>query len=137
MAFSELEIKRIQKLADSFLEKRRPPAHLRKELDLGYHIDGNSIVIFEIRPVWNNPERTIEEPVAKTTYVKKSDIWKVYWQRADLKWHGYDPDPEVNREILVGSLMRSEFCLFGITGVQWPVHVCTKFLFSVPFFLTD
>ncbi|NLY74895.1 MAG: DUF3024 domain-containing protein [Firmicutes bacterium] len=95
MAFSELEIKRIQKLADSFLEKRRPPVHLRKELDLGYRIDGNSIVIFEIRPLWNNPEKIIEVPVAKTTYVKKNDVWKIYWQRADLKWHGYKPDPEV------------------------------------------
>jgi len=95
MAFSELEIKRIQKLADSFLEKRRPPVHLRKELDLGYRIDGNSILIFEISPLWNNPEKIIEVPVAKTTYVKKNDVWKIYWQRADLKWHGYKPDPEV------------------------------------------
>ncbi len=96
MAFSELEIKSIQKLAYSFLEKRRPPIHLRKELDLGYHIDGNSIVIFEIRPVWNNPEKTIEKPVAKATYIKKNNIWKLYWQRADLKWHSYELNPEVN-----------------------------------------
>jgi len=33
--------------------------------------------------------------VAKTTYVKKSGLWKVYWQRADMKWHSYDPMPEV------------------------------------------
>ena len=23
-------------------------------------------------------------------------MWKAYWQRADLKWHRYDPDPEVD-----------------------------------------
>jgi hypothetical protein len=23
------------------------------------------------------------------------DHWKVYWQRADLKWHGYQPVPAV------------------------------------------
>lgn len=113
MAFSEFEIKKIQKLADSFLEKRRPPAHLRKELDVGYHIDGNSIVIFEIRPLWNNPERTIEEPVAKGTYVKKNDIWKVYWQRADLKWHGYEPNPEVKTlEEFFRIVDEDEFCCF-------------------------
>ena len=22
--------------------------------------------------------------------------WKLYWQRADLKWHGYKPKTEVN-----------------------------------------
>jgi len=21
-------------------------------------------------------------------------IWKIYWKRADLKWHRYDPHPE-------------------------------------------
>ena len=34
--------------------------------------------------------------VIKTTYVKKTGIWKVYWQRADLKWHSYSPIPEVD-----------------------------------------
>ncbi|HEX7712408.1 MAG TPA: DUF3024 domain-containing protein [Bacillota bacterium] len=95
MAFSEIELKRIEKLAKSFLDKRRPPVHIRKELDIGYCIDGNSIVVFEIRPLWNNPEKTIEEPVAKATYIKKNDVWKIYWQRSDLKWHGYEADPEV------------------------------------------
>jgi len=113
MAFSELDIKRIQKLTDSFLEKRRPPAHLRKELDVGYHIDGNSIIIFEIRPLWNNPEKTIEEPVAKATYIKKNDIWKIYWQRADLKWHGYDPDPKVKTlDEFFRIVDEDEFCCF-------------------------
>lgn len=41
------------------------------------------------------PEKIIEEPVAKATYIKKNDVWKIYWQRADLKWHGHEADPEV------------------------------------------
>ena len=45
--------------------------------------------------MWDRPDEMIEEMVAKTTYVKKNGIWKVYWQRADLKWHGYEPVPEV------------------------------------------
>lgn len=27
--------------------------------------------------------------------MKSRDTWLVYWQRADLKWHKYDPMPEV------------------------------------------
>jgi len=46
--------------------------------------------------LWNNPKEKIEEPVAKVTYLKSQNLWKVYWQRADLKWHRYDPDPEVD-----------------------------------------
>lgn len=33
--------------------------------------------------------------VAKATYVRSRDHWRVYWQRADLRWHRYDPAPEV------------------------------------------
>lgn len=33
----------------------------------------------------------VEIPVAKTTFVKKSGEWEIYWQRADLTWHRYDP----------------------------------------------
>ncbi|MGE5581421.1 MAG: DUF3024 domain-containing protein [Bacillota bacterium] len=113
MAFSELEIKKIERLAQSFLDKRRPPVHLRKELDLGFRIDGNSIIIFEIRPFWKEPGKTIEVPVAKSTYIKKSDIWKVYWQRADLKWHGYEPDPEVKTlEEFFKIVDEDEYCCF-------------------------
>jgi Protein of unknown function (DUF3024). len=113
MAFTEIELKRIEKLAQAFLDKRRPPVHLRKELDLGYRVDGNSIIIFEIRPSRNNAEKTIENPVAKAMYIKKSNIWKVYWQRADLKWHGYEPDPEVNAlEEFFKIVDEDEYCCF-------------------------
>jgi hypothetical protein len=113
MAFTEIELKKIEKLAQSFLDKRRPPVHLRKESDLGYRIDGNSIIIFEIRPFWKNPENTIEGPVAKATYIKKSDLWKIYWQRADLKWHGYELEPEVDTlEEFLKIVDEDECCCF-------------------------
>lgn len=31
----------------------------------------------------------MEEPVAKTTFVQTQNHWKVYWMRADFKWHSY------------------------------------------------
>ena len=96
MALTEFERKRIDNLASVFIEKRRPPAHIRDQLDLGYRISGQSLELFEIRPVWNDPREKIEEPVAKATFVKKTNTWKVYWQRQDLRWHRYDPDPEVD-----------------------------------------
>lgn len=36
----------------------------------------------------------IEEPAAKATYVRKTDRWKIYWHRADMKWHAYPPHSE-------------------------------------------
>lgn len=62
---------------------------------------GQSVEIFEIRPVWRgDPGGTREHPVAKATYVKSRGIWRVLWQRADLKWHCYEPKAEVSKELL-------------------------------------
>ncbi|MGD2143327.1 MAG: DUF3024 domain-containing protein [Anaerolineae bacterium] len=96
MAFSESELRKHEAVLDAFLEKRRPPEHLRDKLDVDYRIHRQSIVIFERRAAWNRPGETIETPVAKTTYVRTQNEWRVYWQRSDLKWHGYEPRPEVD-----------------------------------------
>jgi hypothetical protein len=50
-----------------------------------------SFEIYTIRPQWDKPENLIEEPVAKATFVKTKKMWKLYWMRADLKWHSYQP----------------------------------------------
>jgi hypothetical protein len=115
MALSEFEIRKCEKAIAAFMKKRRPPAHIRKELDLGYRIKNQSIEIFEIRPEWRNPENTIEIPVAKSTFVKTQGIWRVYWQRRDLKWHRYDPDSEVGSvEEFLAVVDRDEYaCFFG------------------------
>ena len=95
MSFSEFEIKRFEKEISEFMDKLRPLVHIRNEVDLGFRLDGQSVEIFEIRAVWNNPEKKMEEPVAKATYVKCKNLWKVYWMKSDLKWHKYEPEFEV------------------------------------------
>ena len=91
MAFSEMETKRYEKQVTAFVEKRRPPEHIREQVDIGFRIKGHSVEIFEIRPAFLDPKVKTESPVAKATYVRTQGVWKVYWQRRDLKWHGYDP----------------------------------------------
>ncbi len=115
MPFSEFEQKRLQKQIERFVERNRPSADIRDEVDLSYRVDGQSVEIFEIRPLWNDPKEKIEEPVAKATYVKSRKLWKVYWQRADLKWHRYDPDPEVDTiDEFLEVVVRDDFaCFFG------------------------
>ena len=96
MELSEFEIKRCERELDKFLLAKRPPAHIRKELDYGYRIEKQSVILFEIRPEWRNPKNILEFPFAKSTYVKTSGNWKIYWQRQDLKWHSYEPMPFVH-----------------------------------------
>ena len=115
MAISEFEIKRCKRELDKFMEAKRPPAHIRKELDFGYSIENQSVELFEIRPEWRSPENIMHLPFAKATYVKTQNIWKIYWQRQDLKWHSYEPIPEVQyfEEFLKVVSEDAHACFFG------------------------
>ncbi|MGQ0665577.1 MAG: DUF3024 domain-containing protein [Nitrospiraceae bacterium] len=97
MAFSELELKRIEQTVGEFCKKRSPP-HLKDKLRLEYLVKGQDVVIFERRPRWDNPKEWIESPVAKLKFVRSANKWRLYWQRADLKWHEY-PGPSSSDRI--------------------------------------
>ncbi len=90
MFFSELELQRIERDVGALCE-RRSPAHIRDKLRHDYKIEGQSVILFEVRPQWNDPSKYLELPYAKITYVKSRKIWKLYWHRADLTFHRYDP----------------------------------------------
>lgn len=115
MAFNDIERKRAEKTVAAFVEKRRPPPHIRPQLDLGFRVQGQSVEIFEIRPAWRSPGETMESPVAKATFVKTQRAWKVYWRRADLKWHAYPPAPLVEslEEFLLLVDKDEHACFFG------------------------
>ena len=74
-----------------------------------------SVELFEVRPVWDNPSQKMESPVAKATYVKTQDLWRIYWMRADLKWHSYPPTPEVDTLDAFLTLVAEDkhACFFG------------------------
>ena len=113
MAISEFEIKRYEKIVNQYIDKHRPPEHLRDQVDLAFRIEGQSVFIFEVREVWNRPGEKMESPIAKATFVKKKKSWKIYWQRADLKWHRYEPTPEVKTiEEFLTVVEEDDYCCF-------------------------
>lgn len=115
MAISEFEIKRIEKLVGQFVERKRPAGHMRNKLDISFRISGQSFEIYEIRPQWNDPTKKIEGPIAKAIYVKSEKKWKLYWMRADLKWHSYKPFPTSNslEKVLEVIEQDSHHCFWG------------------------
>ncbi|WP_394150939.1 DUF3024 domain-containing protein [Vibrio maritimus] len=113
MALSEIEVKRVEKAANKFMANRRPPEHIRSQLDIGWRLDSQSIYIFEIRPVWNNPSDVQKLDIAKATFVRTQGVWKVYWMRQDLKWHAYEPDSRVkSADQFFEVVDKDEFCCF-------------------------
>jgi len=100
MAIDTLQTLEVIEAMENFISSIRPPDDIREKLDIAYKIEGQSIIIFEIRPQWNKPSIFLEHPVAKTTFVKTKNLWKVLWMRADQNWHGYTPKPFV--KIIIG-----------------------------------
>jgi Protein of unknown function (DUF3024) len=92
-ALTDIEVKRCKEALATSLVRRRPPAHIRPQLDISYRISGQSIEIFEVRPHWIHKDRKHESPVAKATYVRTQKHWRIFWMRRDLKWHSYEPQP--------------------------------------------
>ena len=78
-----------------WLLENRPPEEIRSKLDVSWRLEKQSIFIFEIRPDWLDPDIIKNSDIAKATYVKSYNKWKIYWKRADLKWHSYNPLPYV------------------------------------------
>jgi hypothetical protein len=115
MSLSEFEIKKVQKAVNKFLDKRRPPASIRHELDFGWRLDKHSFFLFETRPIWNNPSEYQDLDCIKATFVRTQSIWKIYWMRRDLKWHSYEPCSEVGTiEQVIDILDEDQYgCFFG------------------------
>ncbi len=92
MAFTDFERAVNLKAIEWFLNKRRPPEHIRPQLDIGYAIVGYTVDLYEIRPDWQNQTTSRHTPIARIKFVRTRAEWRLYWMRRDLKWHGYEPD---------------------------------------------
>lgn len=114
MAFSEIELHKIKKVIGSFCEKRSP-AHIRDQLRVEYKIQNQDIIISEIRPQWNDPKKQVESPFAKLKFVRSRNHWKLYWHRADMKWHIYEPlDSSKDLSELANEIDTDQYgCFFG------------------------
>lgn len=96
MALTEFEAARVEMLVEAFLDRRRLPPELREKLDFGYRLEDRAVEIFEIRPDYRDKSVIVEGPVARAVYLQRTKEWRVYWHRADQKWHLYEPKSSVN-----------------------------------------
>lgn len=87
----------IIEIMEQYLSKVRPEPEIRHKIDLNYEIDGQSVILNEIRPAYKNPQKILVSGYAKATYVKSKNCWKIYWKRADNKWHPYDEQLTVRK----------------------------------------
>lgn len=79
-----------------FLVVVRPPEEDRDELDIAYKIEGQSIIIFELRPQWNKPKTITQYPFAMATYIKAENLWKVFYMSENSNWEVYKQKASVS-----------------------------------------
>ena len=105
----------VESMIRQFVEELRPPADIRAELDIGYTYENQTLEIGELRPRWDKPQLKTITPVAKATFIKSRDIWKVYWKRASGKWDPYTPKPEVKHLDAFFKLLKEDkhHCFWG------------------------
>jgi hypothetical protein len=91
MAFSIEDLGDIDLTIGQWCLDKVPP-ELKKQVDHDYEVDGQSVTIFEVRPLWQGqPNQTTRRPFAKFRYVKSSELWHIYWVRQTGKWESYEP----------------------------------------------
>lgn len=116
MAFTKEEVaNHLETLEKEFWSKRRPPVEIRNEIREGQVFEEQSIVLFFERSAFQRPGEFIEESIAKITYVRTRDVWELYWERADMKFHRYEPCPETGSlsEALAVIHEDAHCCFFG------------------------
>lgn len=99
-----------------YIESIRPDKpEIRKEIDFGYSYDGKIIILYEIRPVWKNPEEIQHMEFAKIRYYKSRQEWNLYWMRASGKWELYEPFPKATHLYeIIKVIEEDEYaCFFG------------------------
>lgn len=96
MAILDFTLEQAKTLTDKLIQRRRPPVEARDQVDLAFRLEDQSIVVYEIREIWNQPGEMQEVNIAKAVFVRSRKVWKIQWQRASGKWNSYEPLPEVN-----------------------------------------
>lgn len=94
MTFDAATHRNVEHNVAAYVERTRPPALCRAELDIGFRVVGQSIELFEIQPVSGQPNPVVHMSIAKATYVRTRDVWQLDWAGRDQKWHRYAPLPE-------------------------------------------
>ncbi len=99
-----------------YVESLRPEnPEIREQVDIGYSYDGKVVLLFEIRPDWQDPTKKQQLDFAKIRYYKSRKEWNLYWMRASGNWEIYKPFPASNYLDKIIEIIKEDknACFFG------------------------
>ena len=113
MAFTKLELQLINRVVGEFC-RRHSPRHLEDQLRFSYTILNHGVIVFEERRSPRSADWITME-IAKLRYLRKTNEWQLYWQRANGKWWQYElRDPSNTLDAMIQEIERdADGCFFG------------------------
>lgn len=99
----------IQKIEEKF----KVPERMADKIKNVAEKSGNSYILYETRPAWDGSTKPWTKfSVAKMTFVKISDKWKLYWMRASGRWELYKEYKSFNN--VLNAIEKDKFgCFWG------------------------
>ena len=98
MAFSELELKRIDRIVGGLCRRCSPPEHA-DEVRTVYEVVGHAVLVYEERPPWDGVGEWTRMGVARLRFYRSRGEWLLYWMRADGRWERYEPRDEMPSDL--------------------------------------
>jgi hypothetical protein len=92
MSLPQLTRRMIEKTMNDFCD-RRVPLQIRNKLLLKYIFRGNTVSLYEERPVWNDPTQKTEGMIAQFRFDLQLMEWTLYYRDRNGRWHEYERIP--------------------------------------------
>src|SRR5512139_3238935 len=101
MALPELVRLSVEKKLSEYCRRKVSP-HVSERLRLGFRFRGNTVTLFESRPIFDNKNKWIDVVFAQFRFDSETAYWTLYWADRNSRWHNYiDLDPSRNFEKLL------------------------------------
>ncbi len=112
MAFTPEQLSECVREVGRFVAKRRPPPHVREQVDLRAEIKKTEILLVHRRRI---PGKEYDSPIAKVRWIAARRVWILYWMRANFKWLAYETErPLLTIGAALDEVDRDSFgCFFG------------------------
>jgi len=80
---------------------------------MSVNVRGNSLTLFEHRPVWRMPDRWTNGKTAQFRYDPVSDKWTLFWSDRHGRWLRYDTKrPTADIAVLIREVDQDPFGAF-------------------------
>lgn len=99
-----------------YVEFLRPESpEIRAQVDIGYSFDGKVVILYQIRPQWNDPKKMQHIEFVKIRHYKSRKEWNLYWMRASGKWELYEPFPKSTHLAKIIEIIKEDKhgCFYG------------------------